>query len=439
MDKREKESILSSAMRHAETTKELISEAGAIRALSAALKRHFSANSFTLVADENTWEVAGKQVETLLRDADLAIADIHIFPGKPMLEADYLYSVMLSQRFLKIADAIPIAIGSGTINDIVKLASHMGERPYVCVATASSVDGYASDGAAMLTEGAKMTHPCPAPTIIIGDDEIMATAPALLTASGYADLMAKVPAGADWIVADHLGEAPIDAISWELVQSRLRSYLSDPSDTGAIFMGLTLCGIAMQHQKDSRPVSGAEHLLSHVWEMEHLTHEGEAPLHGIKVGIGSLMITSVYELLFSTDGTDGDALLSHEKMLTQKIDLLTEYFAAFGNIPLMKKTLLAKYADPSRQAARRAILIQDWALLKERVGAQLYRYEEMEELLKRAGCATTFAEIGLDPLRGYGTLKKAQLIRNRYTVMDVLDDLGLMDQTIASLVTQSVR
>lgn len=439
MNANEKESILSSAMRYAETTKELISERGAVRALIGALQRHFPTNSFLLVADENTWEVAGRRVEGLLRDAKLSIADIHIFSGKPMLEADYLYSVMLSERFLNSGDAIPIAIGSGTINDIVKLASHMASRPYVCVATASSVDGYASDGAAMLTDGAKMTHPCPAPTIIIGDDEIMATAPAILTASGYADLMAKIPAGADWIVADHLGEAPIDAISWELVQSRLRSYLGDPTDTGAIFMGLTLCGIAMQHQKDSRPVSGAEHLLSHVWEMEHLTHDGVAPLHGIKVGIGSLMITSVYELLFSGDGTGGDPLSGHEQMLADKINLLNEYFSPFGNIPLMKKILLSKYVDPNRLSQRRANLIKDWEILRKRVEVQLYPYEEIKDLLKRAGCATTFAEIGLDPVRGYGTLKKAQLIRNRYTVMDVLDDLGLMDWTIATLIQRAER
>ncbi len=437
MNKSEKVAILTEAMRHAETTKELFSDVGAIAALPGALKRHFGQNSFFLVADENTYEVAGKQVKALLDEAELPIAKEHIFPGKPMLAADFQYAELLSQRFLAAADSIPIAVGSGTINDIVKLAAHMAKRPYVCVATASSVDGYASDGAAMLTDGAKMTHPCPAPTIIIGDDEIMATAPAILTASGYADLMAKIPAGADWIIADHLGEAPMDLISWDLVQTNLRSYLGDPSDTGAIFMGLTLCGIAMQHQKDSRPVSGAEHLLSHVWEMEGLTHEGEAPLHGIKVGVGSLMITQIYEHIFSSTLIEGDPLAPYEQMIGSQLALLKEYFSAIGNIPLMEKILRSKYADPARQGARRATLVADWQLLKEQVTAQLYTYEEMEDLLQRAGCATRFSEIGLDATRGYGTIKKAQLIRNRYTVMDVLDDLGIMDQTISALIQES--
>ena len=43
---------------------------------------------------------------------------------------------------------------------------------------------------------------------------VAAAAPAYLTASGYGDLAAKIPGGADWILADVTGVEPIDADVW---------------------------------------------------------------------------------------------------------------------------------------------------------------------------------------------------------------------------------
>jgi glycerol-1-phosphate dehydrogenase [NAD(P)+] len=68
------------------------------------------------------------------------------------------------------------------------------------------VDGYSSFGAAIRSpEGAKQTYACPAPRAILADLDVMRTAPKWMAASGFADLMAKVPAGADWILAYELG------------------------------------------------------------------------------------------------------------------------------------------------------------------------------------------------------------------------------------------
>lgn len=70
--------------------------------------------------------------------------------------------------------------------------------PYFTVATAASVDGYSSFGASLRSpEGAKQTYACPAPLVIVADLDVIRTAPDWMAASGFADLMAKVPAGAD--------------------------------------------------------------------------------------------------------------------------------------------------------------------------------------------------------------------------------------------------
>src|SRR5205823_5255621 len=99
---------------------------------------------------------------------------------------------------------------SGSINDLTKLASHQLNRPYMCVATAASMDGYAAFGASITRNGIKDTFACPAPRMVLADLEILSAAPPELNAAGYADLLAKVTAGADWILADAVGAERID-------------------------------------------------------------------------------------------------------------------------------------------------------------------------------------------------------------------------------------
>lgn len=425
--------MIGRALRYASTTRAVESAPGAIDALVPLLQLHARSDAYFLIADEHTWDTAGRAVDSQLRAAGVKVAGRHLFPGEPMLAAEYAHAQAIAHLLATHGRPVPIAIGSGTINDLVKLGSHLSSRPYVCIATACSVDGYASDGAALLTNGAKMTHPCPAPTIVIGDPDIMDSAPAIMRASGYADLMAKIPAGADWLLADFLGEHPIDPVGWSLVQDNLRAFLSDPHDSSAIFTGLTLCGIAMQYMKDSRPVSGAEHLLSHVWEMEHHTYAGVAPLHGIKVGIGTMLITSVYESLISQGVLGGSALQPLASTLVLKHGLVDTNFSPFADVHPLHVIIDAKYPDQERRINRRNMLIQHWHELAASLKQQLYTSDEMGLLLQKAGCPIHPQDIGLDVGRQYATLRKAQLIRNRYTILDALDDLGLMDKVVADM------
>ena len=45
----------------------------------------------------------------------------------------------------------------------------------------------------------------------------------------------------------------------------------------------------------SRPASGAEHMLSHYWEMYYIAHNRFPELHGIKVGLATPIIAEVFE------------------------------------------------------------------------------------------------------------------------------------------------
>jgi glycerol-1-phosphate dehydrogenase [NAD(P)+] len=51
-----------------------------------------------------------------------------------------------------------------------------------------------------------------------------------MTASGYADLVCKVTAGADWMVADALGTERIHPRAWSLVHDNLREWTAKPAN-----------------------------------------------------------------------------------------------------------------------------------------------------------------------------------------------------------------
>ena len=100
------------------------------------------------------------------------------------------------------------------------------------VGTAASMDGYAAFGASITTEGSKHTIDCPAPRAVLADLDVIAQAPKGMNAWGYGDLMAKVVAGADWILADAAGVEPIDPGLGDC-PGPLRSWLGSPDAIAA--------------------------------------------------------------------------------------------------------------------------------------------------------------------------------------------------------------
>ena len=99
----------------------------------------------------------------------------------PDLYAEYSHVDRLLARLTATA-AIPVAVGSGTVNDLTKLAAHLSGRPYLCVATAASMDGYTAFGASITAGGAKQTFHCPAPQACLADIDIIRQAPPAMTA-----------------------------------------------------------------------------------------------------------------------------------------------------------------------------------------------------------------------------------------------------------------
>lgn len=381
-----------------------------------------------LVADDNTWRAAGAEVAKNLKAAGMEGPDSFLFPGTPMLHADEGNVNLLLEQFPE--NVVPVAIGGGTVNDLVKRASGLRHVSYCCVPTAPSVDGYTSSGAALTASGLKQTLPCPAPLAVVADSGILRNAPPEMFAAGYADLMAKIPAGADWLAADTLGIEAVDPAVWELVQTPLRDNLSDPSDVRRVFTGLAATGYAMQLYRDSRPASGADHLVSHIWEMENLCCNGKPVSHGFKVAIGTVTSTALYEALFSLSEQEARRLARpglDRAGREAEIDALL----SIGTYGAATRTIaLDKFREGRALAERRELIYRNWETLRKRILHQLYPLEELTRRLTTAGCPVKPADIQLGREQFLHGIRTAQLIRKRYTVLDLVYELGLLEELL---------
>lgn len=302
--------LIAKALETASDTKDIEFGVGVLKETGPLFARLFPGKTALVVADENTFGAAGKGVVDSLKAAGVPMHDPYIFPGKPTLYAGYENVIKVREILQDLDDTVICSIASGTLNDLCKLASGELGRPYMNVCTAASVDGYAAFGASITKDGFKITRECPAPAGLVADLDVIAAAPQRLTATGYGDLIEKIPAGADWLLADRLGVEAVDDYTWSLVQGPLRGALSDPEgacrgDRDAIeglAEGNIMSGLAMQALSSSRPASGAGHQFSHTWEMEGHGLDWEPPLsHGFKVGVGTVASLAIWEEFLAMD------------------------------------------------------------------------------------------------------------------------------------------
>ena len=401
----------------------------------------FGSASAIIVADENTFRVAGKKVYDALRAAGQKCEEPFLFTD-PDLYAEYKYVEEL-ERVIAKTEAIPVAVGSGAINDLTKLVANHCLRQYMCVATAASMDGYTAYGASITYKGSKQTFNCPAPLAVIADLDVIAAAPVAMNASGYADLLAKVPAGADWIVADALAIEPIDAKGWKMVQGRLREWLSDPEGVRqakpepleSLVAGLMMGGFAMQHCQTSRPASGAEHQFSHLWDMQHHTNNGQSVSHGFKVGIGTLASVAMYEYILEQPLADLD-IAATVAQWPELPEIEASIRALYDEDEVRDKALeevRAKHSSRQQLEAELRILKTNWPKLKASLTTHLPSRRELQDKLAIVGAPSTPPEIGISHDRLRTSYYQAWHIRRRYTILDLAGRTASFDPCMQSV------
>ena len=436
--------LIAKALESADETRDIEFGFNVLEETGPLFKRLFPGMKAIVVADDNTFAAAGQPAVDSLRAAGVEMAEPFIFPGTPTLHSDYKHVDTLREHIRPLENTIVCSVASGTLNDIAKLASHELDREYMNVCTAASVDGYCSFGAPIAIDGFKITRNCPAPAGAVADLQVMADAPQRLTATGYGDLIEKIPAGADWILADELGIEAIDPYVWGLVQGTLMHALEnpeviatgDPHAIEGLAEGNIMSGLAMQAAKSSRPASGAGHQFSHLWEMEGHGQEWEPPLsHGFKVGIGTIASCALWQ--YAIENLDLEHLDVEAIVANATPDDVVEQQVNDALIPIIAaeavKHSVGKNLHGEELRNRLLTIQQAWPAIKERASKQLLAPEDIAARLKAVGAPYHPELIEIDQDRLHESYFKARMIRPRYTIFDVLWDTQTFTQAVDAL------
>ena len=261
-----------------------------------------SNRSILIVADENTFAAAGEQTLSALSGKEIRQV---IFSGKEILVPNEA-AISCVQEALSDADLI-VGIGSGVIQDLCKYVSFENNVPYLIVATAPSMDGYASNGAAMITGGMKVTYPAGLPVAIIADTEVIRNAPIEMLKAGYGDIIGKFSALNDWKLSHLINGEYFCQYIYDLTYAQVQKTLSladgilkrNEESIKALMEALVIIGILMSFAGSSRPASGSEHHLSHFFEITGILDGVPYLAHGIDVAYSTVITAKLREQILS--------------------------------------------------------------------------------------------------------------------------------------------
>lgn len=386
--------------------------------------------SLYLISDSITYEIAGKKCVRILDDSGIKNKLIQL----THIGFDEATLGELAINMPIDCDLI-IAVGTGSINDMTRYFSYKMGRLFYTIATAAPMDGFASSIAALQVNHLKTTFDAQTPTAIIGDTEILKGAPYRMIAAGLGDLLGKSTCLCDWKLAKVInGEHYCKSIV-ELVENCVRNVLADankakerdPKALGNIMEGLVLAGVAMSLYGNSRPASGCEHHMSHYWEMI-FEQEGKRPFpHGTQVGVGTVLVLKLVEKLCAVD-VNFDTARSAAKAYDQT-EWENEICLAYGPAAqgVIEMEAGAKKNEITGRLARIDAMEAHWneitALLTD-----LPSSDEIMGILQSLDSPYLPAEIGVDNDLLKKTFLYCKEVRARYTILQMIWDLGLLDQ-----------
>jgi len=412
----------------------IISGSGALGRLAEVVNT-FNSKKVYVVSDKNTYAAAGEKVCGILKDAGIRYVSYTF--DKDVLEPDEMTLGQAAMHMEPKCDCI-IGVGSGVINDTCKILSAITDKPYIIVATAPSMDGYASLTSSVTRDSLKISLPSRGADVIIGDTDILCQAPLKMMKSGLGDMLAKYVSICEWRIS-HLinGEYYCEAIA-DLIKTALKRCTDnakgllarDPAAVEAVFEGLVIGGVAMNYAGVSRPASGGEHYLSHIWDMRAVEFGTPMDLHGIQCAIGTVISVGLYEKLRSVT-PDREKALQYVKSFDRAAwnETLRSFVGRSAESMIALEEKEGKY-DAAKHAERLEVILANWDGIMQIVDEELPTAAQLDELMTLIEAPKTMEEIGLSSEILPLSFKCTKDMRDKYVLSRLLWDLGIIDEMV---------
>lgn len=422
-----------------------IIKSGALTELNPVIKELFEKLPHAaLICDSNTYEAAGKKIERDYKGTldliILGIKDEILMPEEPSI----------GEIFLKVSDKteLLIACGSGVINDITRFAAYKLKKTFISIATACSMDGYASTISPLVLNNLKRSYPALPPKVILADTDILVNAPSRMTAAGFGDIIGKLIAKTDWHLSNTINGEIIHKKALETMDIAVsrciklvseieeNTSLNTPELAEALMNGLVTAGVSMTMAGNSRPASASEHLISHFLGMKSLFHQAPHHLHGTKVAYGTYQMAKLYWKVFSMNFSDFRKIIEEGMQITDIEDekRWEEYLKkAYGPLGSEKFIQWMEFR-PDKERVETIIdtLDKNWEFLQQLVNNFIPSLEELREIYRRTGLPYTREKMGYSSQ----IAKEAMMCSkdfdyvNKYSLLHLLGELKILEKLI---------
>ena len=401
---------------HSLETELVVIKEGAVEQLMDILENY---QNPVFICDSNTRAAAEPYLEEEFKDYPV----IEMNPKKLQADNKGVKKIMMQIDYCdRGLSAVPVdilvAIGAGTIHDLTRYAATEYDIPFVSIPTAASVDGFSANCSALTWDGLKKTIKGAAPKWILADTRIFAKAPYRLTASGVGDFLGKYISLLDWRVSHLMTDEYFCEEVCELLEKALKEVSRvlddirerDPEAIEKLMSALILSGLVMQMVQNPRPISGAEHMVAHLWEMGVIKGKYET-LHGEKVAVGLVMVTDQYKKLGHNIRHD-HVELNSESSKYLEMGLLEKIFPD----PEIFEGILAENEPNVLEDIDMDMLWEKRHEIEDLI-KDLPDTDTMVEMLKEAGCKTTMEDLGINPERYNDTINVCSYVRLRLSLL----------------------
>ena len=345
---------------------------------------------------------------------------------------------------------VVIALGSGCITDIVKHACFEIDQttgrntPLIAIQTANSVCAFTSRMAVLTINGVKRTVPSRMADALIMDTQILKDAPAIFRTGGLGDVAVGAVTFADLQLADALGMGAWNQLAYD-TSSDIRNILlaGDNSIADGDYVGqevagklLTLAGLSLTLCGDSAPLSGYEHVTSHMLDMAAKANGRPVANHGHQCALATVLSLLLYRHVI--EQIDAGAL-DLEQCYPANDTMRAKINQVFGSI------------DPSGAAAKECAgdyqqklekwrkkrggferFLVNWNTGKAKLQEHLMAPEEYVKLLHQIGHPLRFEDMETPLTRNEvrWAFQNAHLMRKRFTIGDLAYLGGMFDDAV---------
>jgi glycerol-1-phosphate dehydrogenase [NAD(P)+] len=348
--------------------------------------------------------------------------------------------IRLVQESLSPGAAV-LSIGSGVVTDIAKHGCFLyqqatGENvPFVVYQTANSVSAYTSNMSPTFVDGVKRTLDSRYPDALICDLETLRDAPLEMTVGGVGDMLAVFVSFPDWYLAHRLGMdstyselakhlvGPLD----ELLVEHAEGIRAGKMDSVAMLAKIiALGGLAMSLSHATTPMSGFEHVMSHVLDLQAEMDHAPLAVHGSQVALATLAGAEMYHRFLA----DFDPLsLNLDACYPTMDSMKARIEASFAGIDPSGKAGAECWADYSQKMEKwhthrkdfQAVL-QDWEAVRAQLKAETRPPERIRQILEAVAAPTHWSELNppVDEKKTRFAFMQASLMRKRLTLGDLL-------------------